>query len=468
MHDLAGGWNARPADGYAGTSGRVVWWEGMHLAQHHFQAQGRWFEDLAAFTLSQLFFRPYGLAGCEMDADALLNGRVAVRHARGIMPDGLPFRFPGDPAPEPLDVRDRFSPVYESRRILLTIPRERTGQPVCAGLEGAAPDADSARYQAEPRRVADETTGQDEQLVTVGRKRFRLELEGAAGDGDFAGRAWMPIARIRRDAAGHLAYDAAFIPPCLALGASERLLGLTARLVEVLDARADGLRAEEARAGGGAPRDAARLWLAHALHASRAPLNHLYQARGAHPEQLFSELSRLAGALCTFSLAADPRELPLYDHDAPERGFDALERHIHACLEVVLPTLRVPVPLQRRGEWYHVGTLPDRRVLERATWFLGVRSSAAAAAVIGEVPRRVKVCSARHVERLVLEAYPGLPLEHEPSPPAALTPRPGTHYFRVRHQGPCWESIHELAEVGIYTPETIPGAELELSIVLDE
>jgi type VI secretion system protein ImpJ len=470
MHDLAGGWSgaaAHPAEGPARAPGRVVWTEGMHLAQHHFQAQGRWFEGLTAFTLSQLFFRPYGLAGCEMDAEALLNGRVAVRHARGIMPDGLAFRFPDDPPPEPLDIRDRFSPVHESRRVLLTIARERPGLPVCAGVEDADTDRGAARYRAELHPLADEATGQDEQLVAVGRKNFLLELEGPAGEED-GSRVSLPLARVRRDGAGHLVYDAAFVPPCLAIGASERLLGLTARLVEMLDAKADALRAQEPQGSAAAPRDAARLWLSHALHSGRAPLHHLHQAREAHPEQLFCELSRLAGALCTFSLAADPRTLPLYDHDAPQRCFDALERLIHECLEVVLPTLHVSVPLEKRGDWYHVGRVADRRCLDRASWYLGVRSTAGAAAVIGEVPRRVKVCSARHVERLVREAFPGLALEHEPAPPAAITPRLGTHYFRIRAQGPCWASIRENGEVGIYTPETIPDAELELVIVTEE
>ena len=54
----------------------------MHLAQHHFQTQGRYFEDLAAFTLSNLFYRPYGFAGVEVDPEALLNWTVAVTHAR--------------------------------------------------------------------------------------------------------------------------------------------------------------------------------------------------------------------------------------------------------------------------------------------------------------------------------------------------------------------------------------------------
>src|SRR6266550_2763489 len=94
---------------------RIVWNEGMHLAQHHFQAQSRFFEDAVQFALTSLFFKPYGLVACELDRDALQNDSVALVHARGIMPDGLPFDIPAsDPALRPLPIGDRFSPTSDS------------------------------------------------------------------------------------------------------------------------------------------------------------------------------------------------------------------------------------------------------------------------------------------------------------------------------------------------------------------
>jgi type VI secretion system protein ImpJ len=87
---------------------QVVWNEGMHLAQHHFQAQSRFYEDTVQFALSALFFRPYGLVACELDRDALKNDTVALVHARGVMPDGLAFDSPSsDPAPNPSYRRDQ-------------------------------------------------------------------------------------------------------------------------------------------------------------------------------------------------------------------------------------------------------------------------------------------------------------------------------------------------------------------------
>jgi type VI secretion system protein ImpJ len=85
---------------------KVVWSEGMHLAQHHFQAQSRYFEASAAFALSRLFFKPYGFIQLNLDEEAIREGSIAVLEARGVMPDGLAFDFPqGDPLPTPLDAR---------------------------------------------------------------------------------------------------------------------------------------------------------------------------------------------------------------------------------------------------------------------------------------------------------------------------------------------------------------------------
>ena len=147
---------------------RVVWSEGMHLAQHHFQTQGRYFEDAIHFALSHLFFAAHGLAGLELDHEALRNGTVSLLHARGIMPDGLAFHMPdGDPAPAALEIRDRFSPTEDSQLLYLVVPAYRAdGANVSIDGNGSAA---RARYVGETALVRDEATGRDEKPVIVGR-----------------------------------------------------------------------------------------------------------------------------------------------------------------------------------------------------------------------------------------------------------------------------------------------------------
>jgi type VI secretion system protein ImpJ len=448
---------------------RVVWNEGMYLAQHHFQTQSRYFEDTLQFAVSSLFFGAYGVAGCQLDGDALANGTVALLHARGIMPDGLPFNIPEcDPAPRPVDIAAVFSPTQDAHLVLLTVPGFRTGAANC-GAEGNG--GTDLRYRIETSLVPDDTSGRDERAVSLGRKNFRLRLDTAATDGDVA----LPIARVRRDGQGHFIYDPEYIPPSLQIGAGDHLMSLLGRLVDMLEAKSASLAADRPAAHRElreyASQEVANFWLLHAVRSSLPPLRHHLELRRSHPEQLYTEMARLAGALCTFALDAHPRTIPAYDHDRPDQCFAELDRQIRAHLEIIIPTNCVTIPLVRRSQFLHVGAVTDRRCFGRAEWILGVRTEAGRADVITKVPRLVKLCSSRHVERLFKEALPGLTLQHLPSPPAAVSPRVGTEYFTVGRRGDhstqaCWTAITQTNEVGVYVPGAFPGAELELMVVL--
>jgi type VI secretion system protein ImpJ len=436
----------------------------MHLSQHHFQAQLRYFEELVSFARSGLFLHAYGLAGYELDGEALLNGTVALVHARGIMPDGLVFQFPEDRLPEPREIRDLFSPTQDSHRVLLAIPAQRADAPN-ATLEDGAGGAET-RYRALSLPVPDEATGRDERPVRFASKSFRLVLDSE----DLTGLVTLPLARVRRDGAGHFVYDPAFVPPCLQIGASPRMMELLGRLVEGLEARADALAAERRGRSGEVGEYAAReivgYWLSHAVNSALAPLAHLYRQRRAHPAEVFLEMSRLAGALCTFSMTAHPRDLPLYDHDDLERSFGGLERFIRDHLDVIIPRSAVTIPFEAQADYLFAATVADARCFGRSRWFLGVRGGVAGAEMSARVLRLVKVCSGKHIARLVSEGLPGLALEHVPVAPAEISPRAGTEYFAILPAGPCWSSIVETHEVGVYVPSAIPDAQLELVVQL--
>jgi type VI secretion system protein ImpJ len=447
---------------------KVVWSEGMYLAQHHFQAQSRYFEDSLQFVLGALAFKAYGVAGCELDPEALLNGTVLLGHARGIFPDGLAFHIPdSDPTPPPREIGDAFSPTQESHQLLLTIPAYRRGAANCG-----SGDNGSYRYIAQTAQMPDDVTGSDIKPVPVGKKNLHLRLDYEAQPSEIA----LPIARIKRDGTGHFVYDSEYVPPALQIGASPRLLLLLNRIVEILDAKSAAVAAEGSSSRKGlreyASREVANFWLLHAVRSSIPPLRHLLDMRTAHPEELFRELSRLAGALCTFAFDSHPRSLPVYDHERLGECFGELDRHIRTHLEVIIPTNCISVPLRRVSDFLYVGVVTDQRCFGQARWILGARTDGDRSELIAKVPKLVKICSSRHVERLFKEARPGLSIQHLPHPPSAVSPRIGAEYFTLGRSGSmeaqvCWKEIGRSSEVGIYVPGALATAELELLVVLE-
>jgi type VI secretion system protein ImpJ len=440
---------------------KVVWSEGMHLGPHHFQAQSRYFEDSIQFAAASLWYKPYGLVGADLDAEALANGTVSVLHARGAFPDGLPFNMPEcDALPPARNIADLFPPTRDSVTVTLAIPPRRPGGVNCA-IEGGNP---AARYVAENRVFHDENTGADERSVRLGRKNTRLMLDTEV-TGDVVS---LPLARVMRDGSGHFIYDAGFIPPCIQIGASERIMLMLRRLIDILEDKAASLgRRPGSGLGEFSSREVASFWLLHAVNSGLAPLRHLWTTKRGHPEELFVEMSRLGGALCTFALESHPRSLPLYDHDGLTECFEALDRHIRAHLETIIPTNCVSIPLKPVRPYFWEGDITDQRVLGRSRWVFAVHSNIGDADLISRTPHLVKVCSSLFVPELVKRALPGMAMTHLPVPPAAVSTRVETQYFGLSKAGPCWDHMVQTRKVGVYVPGEIPEPEIELLVVLD-
>jgi len=445
---------------------KIVWSEGMYLAPQHFQAQNRYFEDSVQFAVASLWRDAYGLVSCQLDSDAIRNGTVSLVHAVGVFPDGLPFDMPEcDSLPAPRTVGEAFSPLAESLTVSLAIPRQVAGGRNCS----ASPNGHVAtRYVGMPATLADENSGQDEKAVTLGQKNISLLLETEAQENLLT----LPIARILRDGSGRFAYDSNFIPPCLRLSASEALLRLTQRLVEILEEKSTSVTRQQQRdrgqfQAGVSAGQVAQFWFLHALNTHLPPLRHLLLTKHSHPEELYRNLLRLGGALCSFGLDSHPRTLPVYDHEHAEACFAALDEHIRTHLEIVLPSRAISIPLTEAQRYFYEGDVKDQRCFGRSRWLLGVQAKMGEADLISKVPQLVKLCSSKFVPELVRRAVPGLGLTHIPVPPSAIAARVESQYFTVSKSGPCWEHILQTKRVGVYVPGEFPKAELELTVILE-
>jgi|YNPNPStandDraft_1061719.scaffolds.fasta_scaffold01540_7 type VI secretion system protein ImpJ len=445
---------------------RVVWSEGMYLGPHHFQAQSLYFEDAIRFATSALWYEPWGLCGYGLDAEALLNGTVSVVHARGVFPDGLVFEMPdSDPLPPPRNIAELFPPTRERLTVMLAVPPRRPDGLNCLPIEQQ--NGEPVRYLAEAHWLADENTGRDEKSVRLGRKNIRLLADTEPAED------WvtLPLARVMRDGAGHFIYDPDFIPPCLDITASERLTLMLKRLVEILEVKsstlARGVRTGAGFTAGYSSQEVAAFWFLHAINSALAPLSHIYRSRRGHPEQLFVEMARLGGALCTFGLESHPRTLPLYDHRRLEECFGELDRHIRFHLEAMVPSRTLAIPLRQSARYFYFGEITDTRCLGPSRWIFAIHSKIGEAELISKTPLLVKICSQQFVPELVKRALPGLAMTHLPVPPTAISARVEWQYFSLNRAGPCWDHMVKTRQVGVYVPGELPDPELELLVILE-
>src|SRR5688572_4914172 len=86
---------------------KVIWTEGLFLEPQHFQQQDRYLERYIHERCGALRKFGWGFSELELELSLLAEGKLALRHAAGVFPDGTPFRMPSDdPLPAPVVIDD--------------------------------------------------------------------------------------------------------------------------------------------------------------------------------------------------------------------------------------------------------------------------------------------------------------------------------------------------------------------------
>ena len=442
---------------------RVVWSEGMHLGPHHFQTQSRYFEDTLWFLSSNLRQDPWGFLHYSIDTEAMRNGLAILSFASGILPDGLIFDLPDcDQLPEAAHLNDLFSSIDSEITLFLAIPPMQD-----QGLDCDQGGGLNTRYSAVQRTLRDDSVGQGESTVSFARKNLVLLSQAQLS----AETVSFPIARVFRDGNGGFASDPEFIPPCLRISASASLVMLLHRLAQAIEEKITSTRNMRAGSGrfelGTSALDVANYWFLHALCSSLPALRHHLQDRRSHPEEVYRDLARLAGALSTFALESTQEEIPSYRHRDLTGTFKEMDALIRRYLEIVSPSNSVTLQFRKSDNYFFVADVTDERCLRRSRWIFGIRSSINDSVILRQTPRLVKVCSAGGVTKLVERALPGLELMHVPVPPAALHAQADMHYFSVSLSGACWQHILQTKQVGVYLPGDLGDATFDLTIILE-
>lgn len=90
------------------------------------------------------------------------------------------------------------------------------------------------------------------------------------------------------------------------------------------------------------------------------------------------------------------------------------------------------------------------------------------AELIRKAPQLVKVCSATHIEHLIRQALPGVPLIHVPSPPATIPVKLNHVYFSLSRSGLAWEAVERARNLAAYIPAEFANPKAELIVLLPE
>ena len=443
---------------------RVIWSKGTFLTPQHLQTQDRFLESTLQFQFQALRTWTWGFTRLIIDQDRVADGQISVSEAAGIFPDGLPFDIPNaDPAPPSRFLHDVFEPDQKSIDVYLAIPDQRQ-----RGINVSLEREGGSRYRADVAMFRDENTGMGERPVQVGRKNFRLLVEGESREGS----AVLRLANVERTDSGVLRLNPRFVPPLLDIACSSYAVSILRGLLEVLVAKSgaiSGLRRQKNQSlADFTASDIANFWLLYAINSHLPLLKHLYDSQHAHPESLYESMVSLAGTLTTFSSTVHPRDLPPYQHEQLGPMLGDLEQKLRLLLETVVPTNFRSLPLKLVERSVYATALDDDKYLEGTRMYLAVSADVNEGELIKGVPRLAKVCSATHMDTLVRQALPGIQITHLPAPPTAIPVKLKYQYFSLNQSGAAWEAVCRARNLAVYMPSEFPNPQMELIILLPQ
>jgi type VI secretion system protein ImpJ len=449
---------------------KVVWTKGMFLMPQHFQAQDEYFEQSLHFRASTSAFANWGLSGIGVDEASLVNGLFTLRHGEGVMPDGLMFEMPtNEEVPPGRPVGEMFSPTQTSLDVYLAIPQSRPSARNFATASKSPESGNgqgSTRYLAETRAVIDSTMGADEKPIQVGKKSFRLLFGGE----NLEGFTCLRIAQVSRNPAGTYVLSPTFIPPLLDIVASDYLMMMARRQVEVLTAKNASLSLTRKQRGRDVAdfttTEVANFWLLHTVNSYLPELKHIWKVRRGHPDVLYRAMLRLAGALTTFTINQSVRDFPDYDHDNLGECFTALDLRIRQLLDTVLDSKCVTIPLQLSERLVWTGRISDERYLKGSQFILSLSADLPVDELIAKFPQLAKLSSPGDNSRLVRNSLPGVVLRHLPSPPSAVPYSVDNQYFSLVQSGALWDALAQARAVSVFVPSEIADPKMELLVVL--
>jgi type VI secretion system protein ImpJ len=411
---------------------RVIWSEGLFLRPQHFQQLERSVEMLVEARAAGTFSPGWGLTSLRLDEEALKIGRLALKTARGVMPDGTPFSIPEEyAAPLALEIGTEVKDTL----VHLALPLVRSGMPEFA--VDAGPTTALARFVGHDLRVEDNVLGiGDSAEMKLGQLNLRLMLD----DDPRSGFSGIAVARIiERRSTGQLVLDESFIPSALDCRGFARLQDYLVEARNLVRHRADTLAArlnQSQQKGVGEIGDFMMLQVANRYDPL---LTHLGERESLHPEALYTVMVQAAGEFATFSdrRKRRARVQATYRHEDLKNTFEPLMFDIRELL-------------------------PDPDLLRNAQFVLAVNADKPGEFVRSRFPAQVKIGPPDKIRDLVRLHLPAIAVEPLPMAPPRMPYYAGYTYFQLDRSGDLWKQLDVTKVIALHIAGDFPGLQLEL------
>lgn len=437
------------------SNNKVVWSEGLFLRPQHFQQHDRYLERFIEGRTASLRSNSWGLTEIQIERDLLAIGKLGLKRASGIFPDGTPFSMPDDDSlPSPIELNAQI----RDKVVSLAIPvrkegaRESDRRDVVDGV---------VRYRTrdfDAKDVVGDSGGQHSLEVACLRSKLLL------ADEPHEDYAVIPVAHILECRADRMVVlDDRFIPTVANAKQASILSTFMTEVQGLLHQRGEALAARAVASGRSGSAEIADFLMLQAVNRYEPVVTHLAQSGLVHPEDLYRLCLEIIGDLSTLTTEARrPPKLPQYQHTNLRACYEPLMAALRACFAVVLKQNAVQIPLEKKRFNISVGVVADRGLFEDAAFILAARADVAAESIRRDFPAQVTLASVEKIAKLVNEHIPGIPLQALAVAPRQIPFHAGFTYFELDRGSALFRELKAGGGIALHIPDSFPGLAMEM------
>lgn len=437
------------------SNNKVVWSEGLFLRPQHFQQHERYLERFIEGRSASLRGHSWGFTELQIERDLLAIGKLGLKRAAGVFPDGTPFSMPDDePLPSPIELTAQV----RDKGVSLGIPlrkegaRESDRRDVVDGV---------VRYRTRDFDVKDVVTESSSQhSLEVACLRAKLLL----ADEPHEDYAVIPVAHILECRADKMVtLDDRFIPTVLNARQAPNLSTFMTEVQGLLHQRGDALAARAVASGRSGSAEIADFLMLQAVNRYEPLVAHAAQSNLLHPEDFYRLCLEIIGDLSTLtSESRRPPKLPAYQHTNLRATYEPVMAALRACFAVVLKQNAVQIPLEKKRFNISVGVVADRALFDDAAFILAARADVAAESIRRDFPAQVTLASVEKIAKLVNEHIPGIPIQPLSVAPRQIPFHAGLTYFELDRNSPLFRELKAGGGIALHVPDSFPGLAMEM------
>lgn len=433
---------------------RVVWYEGMFLQPQHFQQQDRFIENMIVQKQRHISRYAWGFSELELDMDLLNVGKIGVKCAKAIFPDGTLLDIPAiDKPPEPYTIPEGLT----DATLFLAIRLRQEG----VADMGTEQSEQVRRHNVWTVEIADAIADKHEKNeIQIGSLHSVILSE----HDNLSAYTVLPITIVAESRANYqITLDKTFLSTWLNAQQSLLLRNFTQEIKTLLYHRAQMLAARLTNTAQAGTAEVIDFMLLQLANKYEALFNHLTEQPLLHPEQLYLSLIQLLAEITTYTNDdRRPGKIAAYNHLCLGETFQPLMQTLRSALGVVLEQNAVSIALTAKSHGLWLGQINEKYLLDNAQFVLAIYADLPGETIREELINKIKIAPVEHIQTLIARALPGIELSSIAVAPRQIPYHANFNYFVLNKHHPLWQKLTDSAGIALHVGANVPHLKLEL------